>query len=130
MAKTIVIDGNTIRDIPSFYTEINRVLMTGVDWQLGQSLDALNDVLHGGYGAIEGGEPVTLIWENAARNRRDLGVEATRQFYLAKLDQPEIYNAEAAVRQLAALNAGTGPTYFEIVLEIIAEHANIALILR
>lgn len=130
MAKTIIIDGNRIRDIPSFYAEINRVLMTGADWQLGESLDALNDALYGGYGAIAGGEPVTLIWENTERNRRNLGVEATRQFYHAKLDQPEIYNAEAVARQLAALNAGTGPTYFEIVLEIIAEHANITLILR
>lgn len=38
----LTIDGNRIRDIPSFYMEINSVFMSGEEWQLGPSLDALS----------------------------------------------------------------------------------------
>ncbi|MGH6861799.1 MAG: barstar family protein, partial [Phyllobacterium sp.] len=61
MKTTFTIDGNRICDIPSFYEEINRVFMAGEDWQLSANLDALNDMLHGGFGAIKGGEPIVLI---------------------------------------------------------------------
>ena len=48
---TLRLDGRLIHDIASFYDEINRVFMAGEDWQLGPSLDALDDMLRGGYGA-------------------------------------------------------------------------------
>ena len=38
----LTIDGNRIRDIPSFFMEINSVFMSGEEWQLGPSLDALS----------------------------------------------------------------------------------------
>lgn len=60
MTRTLTIDGSRIHDIPSFYDEINRVFMTGVDWTLGPSLDALDDLLYGGYGALDGDAPVSL----------------------------------------------------------------------
>ncbi|MGB3502051.1 MAG: ribonuclease inhibitor [Mesorhizobium sp.] len=127
MTKTIIIDGAAIHDIASFYDEINRVFMVGVDWQLGPSLDALADLLHGGFGAIGGNEPIRLIWRSMEKNRADLGLETTRAFYRRKLERPDMFNADMIGRQLAALEAGTGPTYFDIILEIIAEHPNIRL---
>nr|WP_280139238.1 barstar family protein [Sphingomonas gellani] len=120
--------GGAIRDIPSFYEEINRVFMSAEDWSLGQSLDALDDMLRGGYGAIEGREPVRLIWRDMEHSRAALGTETTRAYLTAKLDQPGRYNMATIGRQLAELEGGTGQTYFEIVLAIIAEHANIALV--
>ena len=130
MSKTLIIDGAAIRDIPSFYDEINRVFMTGETWKLGASLDALNDMFHGGYGAIEGDEPVTLIWRDMERNRADLGIEATREFYRRKLERPEIFDVERVARDLDALEAGAGPTFFDIVLQVLADHPNIALVAR
>ena len=127
MTKTLIIDGNAVRDIPSFYDEINRVFMAGEEWQLGASLDALADMLRGGFGAIDGGEPVRLIWLAMDRSRAVLGPETTRAFYEAKLARPETFDSKAITERLAALEAGIGPTYFEIVLEIIAEHPNIVL---
>ena len=127
MTKTLVIDGNAVRDIPSFYDEINRVFMAGEDWKIGASLDALADMLHGGFGAIDGGEPVRLGWLAMDRGRAALGLETTRAFYEAKLARPETFDSRAIAERLAALEAGTGPTYFAIVLEIIAEHPNIEL---
>jgi len=127
MTKTLTIDGNTIHDIPSFYDEINRVFMSGEDWALGPSLDAFSDMLRGGYGAVSGDEPVILRWMAMDKNRSDLGFEVTHAFYTSKLDRPETFNAKTIAGRLAALEAGTGPTYFEIVLEIIAAQPNIEL---
>src|SRR5690606_6165861 len=85
MPRQLVIDGNRIHDIASFYDEINRVFMVDVDWPLAHSLDALDDMLYGGYGALDGNAPATLVWTNYENNRRDLGPDATRAFLLAKL---------------------------------------------
>jgi RNAse (barnase) inhibitor barstar len=128
MTRTFTLDGHRIHDIPSFYEEINRVFMTGVDWTLGPSLDALDDLLYGNYGALDGDEAVILVWTQFAASRQALGVEATRQYLLAKLAQPERFNTTRFQRELDALDAGTGQTYFDIVLEIIAAHPNITLV--
>ncbi|MGY0556609.1 MULTISPECIES: barstar family protein [unclassified Lysobacter] len=127
MTSFLTIDGSRIHDIPSFYDEINRVFMTGVDWTLGHSLDALNDLLYGGYGALDGSAPVTLVWTEFEKNQRDLGIEATRAFLQAKLDVPGRYDDARIQRDLDALEAGTGQTFFDIVLEIIATHPSITL---
>ncbi|HST43695.1 MAG TPA: barstar family protein [Luteimonas sp.] len=127
MPAAVTLDGTRIHDIPSFYAEINRVFMTGVDWPLGHSLDALDDMLHGGYGVLDGDAPVTLVWTDFEASRVALGVDATRAHLLAKLAQPGFDTARIR-RQLDALEAGYGQTYFEIVLEIIAAHPNITLV--
>ncbi|MCD8081750.1 MAG: barstar family protein [Bacteroides sp.] len=85
MAKTFIIDGNNIHDIPSFYEEINRVFMPEEDGKLGESLDALSDMLYGGYDEIEGNEEVYLIWKDFEKNRTDLGWELTRNDYRSKV---------------------------------------------
>ncbi len=128
MTRTLTINGAAIRDIPSFYDEVNRVFMGAEDWKLGPSLDALSDMFYGGFGAISGREPVRLVWRDIDKSREALGHECIVAFYEAKLAQPELFNAEQIRRQLAALQAGHGQTYFEIILEIIAEHPNIELV--
>ena len=128
--KTLTITGEKIHDIPSFYDEINRVFMKDEDWELGPSLDALNDMLYGAYGAIQGDEPVVLIWKNSAQSRCALGLETTTAFYQAKLEYPEIFNVDRIREQLEALKQGLGPSYFEIVLEVFAGHPNIELQLQ
>ena len=130
MTQTLTLDGTRIRDIPSFYDEINRIFMVGVGWTLGPSLDALDDMLYGGYGALDGDAPATLVWTEFEANREALGVETTRQYLLGKLAQPERFNSAHFQRALDALEAGTGQTYFDIVLEIIGAHPNITLLPR
>lgn len=127
MSTRIVLDGTRIHDIPSFYAEINRVFMAGVGWTLGDSLDALDDLLYGAYGALDGNAPATLVWRGFEKNRQDLGIAATRAFLQAKRALPGRYDQARIQRDLAALDAGTGPTFFDIVLEIIATHPNITL---
>ncbi len=128
MTKTLVIVGRNVRDIATFYDEINRVFMAAEDWKLGPSLDALDDMLRGAYGAIVGRESVRLVWESMEASRLRLGPDATRTHLLEKLARPDVYNTTRINRQLEELEAGSAPTYFEIVLEIIAGHPNIELV--
>lgn len=127
MPDTHTIDGSRIRDIASFYAEIDRVFMTGVDWTLGHSLDALDDMLHGGYGALHGDAPVRVVWTQSEASRAALGLLATRAWLQAKLDAPGPFDRVRLGRELAALEAGNGTTFFEIVLAIFATHPNITL---
>ncbi|RYE23732.1 MAG: ribonuclease inhibitor [Sphingobacteriaceae bacterium] len=128
MQKRLVIEGDRILDIPSFYAEINRVLMLDEDWQIGHSLDALNDLLYGGFGEIKQNESVQLVWQQMDTSKAFLGEAATKELCLAKLANPGVYNARLIGEKLAALEQGNGPTFFEIVINMIAEHPNIELI--
>lgn len=101
--------------------------MPDEDWKLGESLDALNDLLYGGFGEIEGKENI-IIWKNFEENRKMLGFETTLQFYESKLKSPQIFNTNFIQQKIDDLKKGNGQTYFEIILEIIGAHSNIKLI--
>jgi len=128
MRKTIIIEGNNISDVISFYNEINRVFMQNEDWKLGNSLDALNDLFYGGYGEIKGKESVELIWKDISKSKSALGYEATKAFYEEKLANPGTYNVKWAEEKLAELERNEGETYFDIVLGIVKDHPNIELL--
>lgn len=128
MSLILTLDGAAIACIESFYAEVNRVFMAGEDWALGQSLDALDDLLYGDYGALKGAGAATLVWTGFEASRQALGVAATRAYLQAKIADPQRFNAERFARDLAALEQGVGKTYFDIVLEIIADHPKITLV--
>lgn len=123
-----MIDGRRIHDIASFYDEINRVLMSGEDWRLAESLDALDDLFYGGYGAIKGAEPVRLEWTHFSRMEAALGLDATLAQLRRKLDQPKTYDVALARRRIEALQAGEGQTYLRTIRDILASHPNITLV--
>lgn len=126
---TFTIDGAAVRDIPSFYEEINRVLMTGEDWRLGDSLDALNDLLYGGFGALAGAQDVRVVWQQHGVGVEALGRETTLAYYREKLRHPDVYSAAHFRRLIDQLERGAGQTYFDIVVEIFADHPEIELML-
>lgn len=128
MSKQIIIDGNQIYDIKSLYEEINLKFMQGEDWQLGESLDAFDDLLYGGFGAIKGDEPINLVWKNFENNREVLGFDLTLNFYENKLKQPQVFNKKIIEDKIQKLKNTGRDTYFDIILEIIASHSNITLI--
>ncbi|MEG1022319.1 MAG: ribonuclease inhibitor [Myroides sp.] len=128
MIKKICINGSNISDKKSLYQEINRVFMANEDWKIGESLDALNDLLYGGFGLIDGNEPVELIWTNFNRNKELFGFDFTIEFYQEKLKQPKVFSTKIIQQNISDLENGKGLTYFEMILEIIAEHKNITLI--
>lgn len=128
MTLVLQIDGRAITDIASLYREINRVFMAGEDWQLGPSLDALDDLLYGAYGALAGHPGATVVWRDSDHSRRALGLETTRAWLQDKLRQPASFNAETIGQQLDALQRGEGQTYFQIVMDIFASHPDVALV--
>ena len=129
-ATDLTIDGSAVHDIASLYDELNRVFMTGESWRLGPSLDALDDMLYGGYGALLGRTAARVVWTDFETSRHALGREATIAYYAAKLDQPGRYQAETARSAIAELEAGRGKIYADIVLEIFADHPAVELELR
>ncbi|MCK9792739.1 DUF2087 domain-containing protein [Isoptericola sp. 4D.3] len=127
--RTLHLDGGRVDSIAAFYVELDRVFMAGEDWRLGPSLDALDDLLHGGFGAAHGAGRLTVVWHGFARSREALGFAATREYYLAKLADPR-FDSGLFRRRLADLEAGTGKTYAELVLEVFADHPEVQLVLR
>ncbi len=129
MTKTLELDGSRVHDIPSLYGELNRIFMRDETWALGPSLDALDDLLYGGFGAIDGDEPVRLVWRDHELSRHALGRDVTIEHYRRKLRQPEVFNARTARAAVAELEAGGGTTYFDLVVQVVSDHPNIELVL-
>ena len=126
--KKIIIEGKNINNIETFYEEVNRVFMLHENWKIAQSLDALNDMLYGSFGEIKGKEKIQLIWKDIEQNQKSLGFQTTLEFYQNKLKSPEIFYRKFVLSKIDELHNGVGLTFFEIILEIIADHENIILI--
>jgi len=126
--KKIIIEGKNINNIETFYDEVNRVFILDEHWKIAQSLDAFNDMLYGSFGDIKGKEKIQLIWKDMEQNQKSLGFQTTLEFYQNKLKSPEIFNRKFVLSKIDELHNGVGLTFFEIVLEIIANHDNIMLI--
>lgn len=129
MSTEFRIEGTAVVDIPSFYDELNRVFMAGESWTLGPSLDALDDMLYGGYGALHGLDGARIVWADHEASRRALGREETIAYHRAKLDRPRMFDVARARSAIADLEAGAGSTYFDTVLEIVESHPRIQLVL-
>ena len=71
--KVLTIDGNNFSDLEGFYNEIDKILTKDLDWETGHNLDAYNDLLRGGFGVHEYGEPIVLKWLNYEKSKRELG---------------------------------------------------------
>ena len=130
MKKEIQIDGSKIQDLTSLYKEFDDKLMPNEDWELGESLDALDDLLYGGFGEINGNEAVRFVWTDFERMRELFGYNFTLNFYQNKLQYPEVFNIDLIQNSIDELQNGNGKTYFEIILEIIESHSNIELVTK
>lgn len=124
----LIIEGDQIHDIPSFYKEINRVFMKEESWELGNSLDAFDDLLYGGYGVLKDVQQVSIVWKNMKQSRAALGYEVTKAYYEEKLKPGSPFNHELFRKKLLELEQGTGETYFDVLQTILANHTNLTLI--
>lgn len=128
--KKYRIDGAEVQGIADLYEQFNRELMADEDWRLGASLDALNDILYRVDGEIRDGEPATFVWNDHAHSRETLGFEETQRWLQNKLSQPNSFNQQRIQSDLDDLRNGLGKTYFELILEVFADHPLIELQLR
>ncbi|MCB9829565.1 MAG: GNAT family N-acetyltransferase [Planctomycetes bacterium] len=69
VSATYQIDGEDFADLEGFYDVFERAVLGGRKW--GRNIDALNDVLRGGFGTPDGG--FTLVWRNSELSRKRLG---------------------------------------------------------
>jgi len=121
------IDGVEVGGIADLYAQFNREFMRDEDWTMGANLDALNDVLYRLDSESRDGDQAVVQWRDHAHSREALGYEATERWLLDKLARPGVFNDARVTSELEALRAGEGKTYFEIVLEVFAEHPLIEL---
>ena len=128
-AVDLRIEGARVRDIPSLYAELNRVFMPDEDWTLGESLDALDDLLYGGFGVLARASSARVVWADATASRQALGVPLTRAYLAAKLERPDVNAAAPARAALDDLDRGAGKTYFDLVLDVFAGHPELDLVL-
>jgi RNAse (barnase) inhibitor barstar len=112
------IDGRTFSTLEEFYAVLDRVLLPGASW--GHNLDAFNDVLRGGFGTPDGG--FVLRWVNADESRERLGYPETVRQLKRRLERCHPSNRAAVAADLARAEAGTGPTVFDWLVEIIRDH--------
>ncbi|MCE7065035.1 ribonuclease inhibitor [Dyadobacter sp. CY326] len=128
MSKQFIINGNSIQDIASFYEEINRLFMADEDWKIGNSLDAFNDLLYGGFGALRNVDSAEIVWLSIDKSSEALGIATTRNYYMDKLKPDSPFNKKHFEEELVRLENGTGETYFDTIIEIIREHPNLTLV--
>lgn len=128
--KEIVIQGENIHDIPSFYQEINRLFMQNEDWKIGNSLDALDDLLYGGFGSMREEESFKIIILNSDFVKNHLGFETTLAYYQQKIYPESPFNQSHFINKIEELKNGNGQTYFDVIIEIIKSHNQIHLELK
>lgn len=72
--KEFILDGNNFSSIEGFYNEIDKLLTKDLEWKPGHNLNALNDLLRGGFGVFDD-EPIKIKWVNYEKSKNDLGNE-------------------------------------------------------
>ena len=60
--EVFTIDGRRFSNMAGFYDEVERVFTFGLDWKIGRNLNAFNDILRGGFGRHEYGQPIHIQW--------------------------------------------------------------------
>lgn len=123
--KKIELDGNNFSTLTGFYEEVESKLTNNIDWTIGRNLDAFNDLLRGGFGVHEYGEPISWSWINADKSEAELGMAATINYIENKLETCHPANKEFVLKDLEKAKAGQGETLFQLLVGIIKTHDHI-----
>ena len=75
MREVFTIDGRRFSNMAGFYDEVERVFTFGLDRKICQNLNAFNDILRGGFGRHEYGQPIHIQWLAYEKSVRNLGTE-------------------------------------------------------
>jgi RNAse (barnase) inhibitor barstar len=125
--QSIIIDGDKISSLSTFYDEIESKLTKDLGWTMGRNLDAFNDVLRGGFGVHEYEEPIKLIWNNSNKSKLGLGWDETIKYVTAKLKNCHSSNIQFVKDALELAQQHKGQTLFELITDIIKTHEQIQL---
>lgn len=75
MREVFILDGRRFSSMAGFYDEVGRVFTCGLGRKIGWNLNAFNDILRGGFGQHEYGQPIHIQWLAYEKSVRDLGKE-------------------------------------------------------
>ena len=118
LKKSYEIDGENFSTLEEFYDEVSRVLIPGVEW--GRNLNALNDVLRGGFGTPKGG--FLLRWKNSAVSRKRLGYPETVRQLEQQIERCHPSNRAFIEHDLNYAHAARGSTVFDWLVELLQVH--------
>lgn len=113
-----VVDGRNFATLDEFYDVVGTLLIPEARW--GRNLDALNDILRGGFGTPDGG--FVLRWRHAAESAERLGYLQTVIELERRLHRCAPANRSAVEADLQRARSGAGPTVFDWLVEIIRDH--------
>ncbi|MBE1878461.1 barstar family protein [Myceligenerans pegani] len=113
----LVIDGTRFTDLDGFAREFSR-LLSGYTWR--GNLDALDDVLRGGYGTPAGGW--VLRWVASETSRVALGHPETARRLERLLPRVDPSNRATFEARLEEARRGAGPTLFDEIVAVIRDH--------
>ena len=120
--KRFVIDGSLFADASSFFEHAGSVFCPDFDY--GRNLDALNDILRGGFGAFDYGEQIQIEWRASDKSQHDLGFDETMRGLESGAANCDSSNKAYFHHQIEALKAGKGQTLFDVIVEIINENGH------
>jgi RNAse (barnase) inhibitor barstar len=112
------IDGANFDSLEGFYDEISKKLIPNVSW--GRNLDALNDVLRGGFGTPP--EGFVLRWKNSQVSRERLGYRETVRQLQLRLARCHPSNRHRVAQDLAAAEDSHGEAVFDWLVSIVNIH--------
>lgn len=121
MRREFIINGNDFNDLEGFYCIIDKLLTKDLTFKTGHNLDAFNDLLRGGFGVHEYGEPILIKWINFNKSIRDLGYDETKKHYERMLKMCHPSNVIQVHNYLDAAKQHIGPTLIDIIIEIIQD---------
>ena len=75
MRKEFITNGKNFCTLKGFYDEIEKVFTFNLNWKIGRNLDAFNDILRGGFGRHDYGEPILIKWLAYKKSERNLGAK-------------------------------------------------------
>ena len=124
--KIYEIDGDNFSTLEEFCDEFNRKMNLEISWN--GNLDALNDILNGGFGTPDDG--FVLAWKNSARSRERLGYGETIRQIEKRLQSCHPSNAPYFEKELDNAKRNEGPTVFDWLVEIICGEGHEGIELR
>lgn len=123
MKMSFVINGENFSDYQGFTREFSlQVLSNKYIWN--GSLDALNDILRGGFGDIDEDDKLEITWKNSDKSIIELGYEETIKRLNEKYEKCHPTNKEFILQEIIHAKNNKGPTVFDWIVEIINEHEN------
>ncbi|MDO4938831.1 MAG: HAD-IA family hydrolase [Lachnospiraceae bacterium] len=93
-----VLDGNRMTDKDAFYDEIEDRMTDTEGFKMGHNLDALADVLSGGFGKHYPGEKFGILWENFGASETTLDNEFLLKVMRIMLDNDAEFDCELKIK--------------------------------